>query len=334
MRPSVDVVVPCYNYGRYLRQCVASVASQEGVEVRVLIVDNASEDDSPDIARDLAANDSRIDAITRTVNKGASASYNEGIDWAESKYFLIVDADDYLNPGALKRACDVMENNSEVSFTHGIEARLEADGTIVTYAPKSGEPDCVIIPGRHFVENLCRMPVNTIGANTVVRRTEHQKKVGYYRKALPYTDDLEMWLRLATLGDVARLNDVQATRRYHAARMSTYYQDVQERDFRERERAFESFFAHEGAAYADRARLLRAATRGLAEHAYWSGVSHLVRGKFTVGAKLLRLSHSKRPRAVLTPPLNWLTKSERPLDRAKEVISEMSISLGGRTGGR
>ena len=46
----VSVVVPCYNYGRYLEGCVGSVLSQEGVEVDVLIVDDASPDGSVDIA--------------------------------------------------------------------------------------------------------------------------------------------------------------------------------------------------------------------------------------------------------------------------------------------
>ena len=47
----IDVAIPSYNYGRYLRDCVESVLSQEGVVLRVLIVDNASTDDSPQIAR-------------------------------------------------------------------------------------------------------------------------------------------------------------------------------------------------------------------------------------------------------------------------------------------
>lgn len=334
MKPGIDVVVPCYNYARFLRQCISSITSQEGVELRILIIDNASRDGSADIARDLADEDDRIEVIARTVNLGPSTSYNEGIEWAASKYFLIVDADDFLNPGALARACHLMEANGLVSFTHGIEARLEADGTVVTYPARPDEPDCTIVSGRSFIANLCRVPVNTIGANTVVRRTAHQKQVGYYRNSLPYTDDLEMWLRLATVGNVARLNAVQATRRYHDSRMSSHYQGVQVRDFRERERAFESFFAHEGAALAGGERLLAEARRGLAEHAYWSGISHVVRGKFSVGSRLLRLSHARRRRAVFTPPLRWLAKTERPFDRAAEVVSELALTLTRRRAGR
>ena len=51
---SVTVLVPCYNYGRFLRQCVDSVLSQTGVDVRVLVVDDASTDDSATIAAEIA----------------------------------------------------------------------------------------------------------------------------------------------------------------------------------------------------------------------------------------------------------------------------------------
>jgi len=49
---SVSVVIPCYNYGHFLEEAVTSVLDdQEGVDVRVLIIDDASSDDSADVAR-------------------------------------------------------------------------------------------------------------------------------------------------------------------------------------------------------------------------------------------------------------------------------------------
>ena len=59
--PAVDVVVPCYNYGRYLKSCVGSLLSQEGVDVRVLIIDDTSTDDSPQIGAAIAASDPRVE---------------------------------------------------------------------------------------------------------------------------------------------------------------------------------------------------------------------------------------------------------------------------------
>ena len=65
---SVDVVIPNYNYGRYLRACVDSVLSQDVEKLRVLIIDNASTDDSPEVARELAAMDPRVELRLRETN--------------------------------------------------------------------------------------------------------------------------------------------------------------------------------------------------------------------------------------------------------------------------
>jgi succinate dehydrogenase / fumarate reductase cytochrome b subunit len=96
-------------------------------DLRVLIMDNASTDDSATIARELAATDSRVELHLRTRNLGPHASFNEGIDWASADYFLILCADDLLAPGALARAVDVMELHREVNLVFGRTAFVAAD---------------------------------------------------------------------------------------------------------------------------------------------------------------------------------------------------------------
>ena len=66
---SVSVVIPCYNYGHFLEEAVASVLDdQEGVDVRVLIIDDASPDDSAEVARKIAAREPRVE-VTRPRNQ-------------------------------------------------------------------------------------------------------------------------------------------------------------------------------------------------------------------------------------------------------------------------
>src|SRR5271154_1711677 len=105
--PSVDVLVPNYQYGRFLRQSVSSILDQGIDDLRILIIDNASTDDSVQIARELAASDARIELRARPVNLGMHASLNEGVDWAAADYFTVVCSDDLLPPGALRRAVSI-----------------------------------------------------------------------------------------------------------------------------------------------------------------------------------------------------------------------------------
>ena len=94
-------MIPCYNYGRYLNDCVESVLSQLGVEVRVLIIDDASTDSTPQIASAFAARDQRVEFHRHDRNLGHIATYNEGLSLADSTYSVLLDADDMLTPGCL-----------------------------------------------------------------------------------------------------------------------------------------------------------------------------------------------------------------------------------------
>ena len=106
---SVDVIVPCYRYGHFLRGCVESALAQTGADVRVLIIDDASPDNTAEVATELAKEDSRVSFFRHAVNKGHIATYNEGIEWVSGDYMLLLSADDYLLPGALARAAELMD---------------------------------------------------------------------------------------------------------------------------------------------------------------------------------------------------------------------------------
>src|SRR3954454_4190332 len=119
-RPSVSVVIPCYKYGRFLPACVRSILDQEGVDVRVLIIDDASPDDSAQMALALAAADKRVEVRVHEVNKGHIATYNEGLlEWADGDYSILISADDLLTPGSIRRATDVMAAHPEIGFVYG-----------------------------------------------------------------------------------------------------------------------------------------------------------------------------------------------------------------------
>ena len=319
----VDVVIPCYQYGRFLRDCVNSVLSQGVSNLRVLIIDNASTDDSVEMARRLAKEDRRVDVIAHQTNVGATASINEGIEWAAADYFILLDADDLLAPGCLARALPIMEENPEISFTYGYEAILLSDGTM--QGPDGGTqetPPWHIIPGREYIAHACRYPRNYIGAPTVVRRTVAQKRVGFHRPELPYSDDLEMWLRLATVGSIASTKAVQGIRRVHPLQMSEGYRSSMVRDFAEREAAFKIFFVNEGRALPNAERLLREAKRNLGADAYWSAVSHLLRGYVSDSLMLFKFCLTRRPSAAIFPPVGWLFRMHRGFARIGEVLLE------------
>ena len=113
---SIDVAIPSFQYGRFLRDSVGSVLRQNVDSLRVLIIDNASTDDSLDVAREIASEDKRVHIIAHERNVGPIASLNEGIDWATADYFMTLDADDLLAPGCLKRAMSILDKDESIVF--------------------------------------------------------------------------------------------------------------------------------------------------------------------------------------------------------------------------
>jgi hypothetical protein len=214
------VFVPCYRYGHFLRECVESVLSQSGVSVRVLIIDDASPDDTAEVAAALASEDPRVSLVRHLENKGHIATYNEGIEWASANYMLLLSADDYLLPGALSRAAGLMDAHPEVGFAFGNAIELSDSGT-ETPIIKSIIGAVRILEGREFIE--MSGAENLVTTCTAVVRTELQKRLGGYRDGLPHTGDMEMWLRFAVHASVGFISAYQGVYRQHTANMSIAY---------------------------------------------------------------------------------------------------------------
>lgn len=243
MNNCVDVFIPCYKYAHFLEDCVKSVLTQSDVNVRVLILDDASPDNTPEVGAALAAADSRVSYRRSKVNKGHIATYNEGIEWASATFYMLLSADDYLLPGALGRAVELMTSDPRLGFAFGNALVLHGDGKLERLTPLGtvGAPSQRTFSGRSFVQTSGA--INIVPTPTAIIRTSLQKQVGGYRTELPHSGDMEMWLRLASYSDVGFINCDQAVYRRHQSNMSLdYLAGSALPDLRQRLRALEIFF--------------------------------------------------------------------------------------------
>ncbi|MEW1823715.1 glycosyltransferase family A protein [Arthrobacter sp. NPDC080031] len=234
------VVIPCYNYGRYLDACVASVLTQPGVTTQVHIIDDASTDGSPEIAEAIAGHDPRVRLTCHQQNRGHIATYNEGLSAVDSDYVVLLSADDMLAPGALARAVALMEKFPSVGLVYGHPQAFETPPRQNDDRPRNWS----VWQGQRWIRAQFRRGLGIISSPEAVVRTSVQHRVGYYRPELPHSGDLEMWLRIADISDVGRVNGVdQAYRRLHNASMMTTGYGTLLRDLEERVKAYESFLA-------------------------------------------------------------------------------------------
>jgi glycosyltransferase involved in cell wall biosynthesis len=310
---SVDVIVPCYRYGRFLKECVQSVLAQSIPNLRVLILDDASPDNTAEISDELSRADSRVTVWRHTANKGHIATYNEGIDWASADYFVLLSADDYLLPGALSRAIEVMNDHPEVGFTYGKAFQLVDDSTStqpVTIDFRTAKRDFRILVGLEFIELFERSgSINFVPTPTAVVRTALQKRLGGYRTELPHTGDMEMWLRLAAHSSVGVFDTYQAVWRCHGANMQLpYYLDnYQLRDLEQRKAALDCFFQNCGRVIPDAENLHRRLLRPLALQAIRKASHAFNDGKPMISEQLSEFALSAYPLAKRTLPWTLLS---------------------------
>ena len=274
---TVDVVIPCYNYARYLAQCVDSVLQQREVAVRALIIDDCSSDETLSVGAALAAADARVQFRRHEVNRGHIATYNEGLlEWAQADYVLLLSADDVLAPGALQRALDIMEAHPEVGMCFGPELAFEEQLPQLP-TPVAGVAAFEIIDGRELIALSCDAADNPVGP-TALLRTSLQRLVGGYRADMPHTADLAMWICCAAHGAVGRIHAVQAFKRAHPGNMIKQYATTILPDLLQRKLAFEVSLHDHAAAIADVEALRARARQVLARHAFWGAHELFERG--------------------------------------------------------
>jgi Glycosyl transferase family 2 len=192
---SIDVIVPCYNCSKYLRECVQSVLVQEGVGVRLLIIVDASPDDTPSVAAELVASDVRVSYLRHEKNMRQIATYNKGIAWVSAKYYLLFSADDFLLPGALHRAAILLDANPSLGFCYGAADEMFSDGRLERAMAEFAPTPCdesVSLSGLEFIE-LCRRHgcMNVVSTPTAIVRSELPKRTDGYRAELPHSGATE-----------------------------------------------------------------------------------------------------------------------------------------------
>lgn len=182
--PPVSVIVPCYNYGRYLPEAIASIQAQTFRGFEIVIVD----DGSPDVAtRDIVRSFVGHPAINVLFqnNTGLPGARNAGIGAARGRYICCLDADDTFAPTYLERCIALLESRANVGFAYswvklfGDESSLweTRDYDIDVALQENWTPVCAMF-----------------------RKTDWILIGGYDPRMRGGYEDWEFWMRLAQIG--------------------------------------------------------------------------------------------------------------------------------------
>ena len=238
-RPSVSVVIPCYNYGRYLPAAVSSVLQDEGVQVDILIVDDASTDGSAEIAHSLATMYPEVDVLVHEENRGHIATYNDGLARARGEYVVLLSADDQLTPGSLSRATALLEAHPEVAWVYGAVCEFDQDLPVVSTRTVGWG----LWTGDEWLRRVAASGRNLTVSPEIVVRRRVLEDAGGFDQSHPHAADMLLCMQMAARGHVGRiLGAPQAYYRVHGVNMhSTQYASLVQ-DYQAVRDVFRAFF--------------------------------------------------------------------------------------------
>lgn len=216
--PLASVVIPAYNAGGFLADCLDSVARQPapgGMEV--VVVDDGSTDDTP---QRLAC---RPDVhYLRQTNQGPAAARNAGIHLSRGTYVAFLDADDLWPPGKLAQQIQLLDRHPEAALCFGDCAQFE-DGADPgpSLFQQAGLGTSAWGPGPLLPDAYRRLlAANFVTTGSVVVRRAVLDQEGAFDEGLGLVEDLELWLRIARRYPILWTPELCLLRRRHANNLS------------------------------------------------------------------------------------------------------------------
>ena len=224
--PLVSIVVPVFNGERYLRESLDSILAQTYRSIEVLVMDDASTDETPEI---IASYGDRVIHVRQRENRGIYESANIGIARARGEFVAVYHADDVYEPTIVEREVACLERHPEVGAVFCKEIFIDAEGREEARLRLPPE----VSGGRPLSYTVVLNALLThknpfLNCPSAIVRAAVYRDVGTYRSTqFLNTSDLEMWLRIARKYSLAivdehlfryRSGHGQSSQRYHYLR--------------------------------------------------------------------------------------------------------------------
>ncbi|MDO9547944.1 MAG: glycosyltransferase [Candidatus Marinimicrobia bacterium] len=187
-KPLVSIIIPTYNRARYLRQSIESALSQDYTNFELIVVDNGSTDNTPEI---LASFGNKIKCL-KEEKRGTSASRNKGLRAAQGEFIAFLDDDDFYLPGKISISVKKMLEDRSVSLVYTDYIRVDSEGhQTKTIRNNHSQSEKFLWA---FLKGFGILP------STTLLRKECLERSGYFDETLQYATDSDLWFRLLIAG--------------------------------------------------------------------------------------------------------------------------------------
>lgn len=194
MKPLVSVIIPNYNHGQYIAECIKSVVAQTYSAIEIIIIDNFSKDNTQHVVNEiLNQNHSVTIKFLQFDNKGIiAASRNFGVRHSNGQYLAFLDSDDVWEPIKLERQVDTLLNSNLCAIATRFKPIGEGTYCYDHLAHMGDQGDMVVSYDDILISN-------SIVTSSVLMRKEYFLKLNGFDESPDYRfiEDWELWLRLS-----------------------------------------------------------------------------------------------------------------------------------------
>ena len=199
----VSVIMNCYNSGKFLREAIESIYSQTFGNWEIIFWDNASTDDSPEIAKSF---DNKLKYFRSENNSSLGEARNLALEKAKGEYIAFLDCDDFWLPGKLESQIPLLDSNPEAGLLYSNYYILNGDRKVL--ALKKGQPQ-----GNIFGRQLSDFSVGIL--TVVIRKKTLDSLATFFDPNLGLAEEFDLFLRLLYKSKAIYQEEAVAVYRVH-----------------------------------------------------------------------------------------------------------------------
>ncbi len=212
--PEVSVIIPSYNRAKLVVETIESVLNQSFQDFEIIVVDDGSTDTTEKVVSNFPIR------YIKQENQGLPNARNTGINASQGNYIAILDSDDCLLEGSLEKRVAVLEKYPRVGFTYS-QMYIMDENSQITGLHRLPIPVSGFRLKQKELHDL--LYVNHIPASTVMIRRSCLDRVGMFNPTFIHgQEDLEMWVRLASIYDSFYIPEPLIKYRLHSNRMTDH----------------------------------------------------------------------------------------------------------------
>jgi len=213
--PKVSVIIPTYNRGKYIKEAVDSVLSQAFQDFEIIVIDDGSTDNTREV---LSLYSDKIEYIYQE-NKGISCARNTGIRCSNGEYIAFLDSDDMWLEDKLELQVRFLDKNRDVDMVYSGIYYFDEMFKINRDYFDLVKPYSGFVLKHLFLRNF-------IPCVTVIVRKKCFEKIGLFDETLVFSEDYDMWMRVAMYFKIDFINKPLARFRIHKDSMTAIVSDI------------------------------------------------------------------------------------------------------------